>query len=158
MAISFTEIRAYLDADGIRYFISPDQPVLFLGMTGLTGSFRILIHLDVEGQFLQFRTLGFGSCPPGHPHQPALTRVLSEVNARRRFVKFAWDASDGEVIAYGDHWIMDGTITHAQFHQMFGNFMSVVDLDNRRIATVIGEGTDPGELEPPDLPPPDLRV
>ena len=144
MAMTVQEVSKLMDTEGLRYFVDPARPVLFFGIGGTHGKYQILIILDSEGQFLQFRTIQYGECKKGNPHLPLLLRVLGEVNARNRFVKYGWDPNDGEVMAYGDVWLADAKLTQDQFHRMMGNFLPVIDADMRRIAHVVAHGTDPG--------------
>lgn len=144
MAITMTDIRGMLEAEGLKYLIDPNRPLCFFAVTGLSGTFQVVIALELEGQLLQLRTIRYAVCSAEQPAFPALARALVELNGQHRFVKYSWDPSDGEVVVYGDHWIMDGTVTREQFRRMLGNFLPVIDQSFRRISQIIGTGTDPG--------------
>ncbi|MFC1660298.1 YbjN domain-containing protein [Gemmatimonadota bacterium] len=104
----------------------PSRDALILGVTGLHGRYQFVVVLELGGEFLQFRTLGYHACPVGHPSQSPVLKILAELNQRLRFIKFAWDPSDGEIVAYGDTWVCDGDLTEKQFEghrQLEGNLL-----------------------------------
>jgi hypothetical protein len=65
--------------------------------------------------------------------------------------KFGWDESDGEIVVYADHWIMDGKVTQEQFSRMLHNYLPAVDLSYARITKAMETGKDPGELDPQQM-------
>ena len=103
MAMTIDQLQALMKGEGFRFYVDPSRPVLLSGGTGYHGQYQFIIALEVEGRFLQFRTQRYLTCPPGSPHLPATLKVLADLDYSLRFVKFAWDASDGEVVAYGRH-------------------------------------------------------
>jgi len=147
MAITFEKLQERMKAQGLRYFIAPDQPMLRLGVGGLFGNYDIAVLLLDDGQFLQFRTVNYHSCPRQHPHLDAVLRLLGEINFQKRLVKFGWDPSDGEIMAYADAWLMDNDITQEQFARVLANFLPSIDLSSARIARVLETGADPGEID-----------
>jgi hypothetical protein len=147
MAITFEKLQERMKAQGLRYFIAPDAPMLRLGVTGLFGTYEIAVMLLDDGQFLQFRTVNYHSCPRQRPHLDAVLRLLALINFQKRLVKFGWDPSDGEIMAYADLWIMDGDATQDQFARLLANFLPSIDLTSVRIAKVLETGEDPGEID-----------
>ena len=165
MALTMERLKNQVGAIPLRFFIDPDRDALMLGATGLNGRYQFLILLELDGEFLQFRTIGYHSCPLDHPNVDETLRVLGELNYRLRFIKFGWDPADGEIVAYGDAWISDGDLAQGQIGRMAKSFMSIMDLQYARIDATIQTGEDPGEVDPfgPDGPggadlPPDLRA
>ncbi len=150
MAMTLDELKRLVDGCKLRYFVDPRQPALMLGMGGMCGSFQAVIHLDVDGRFLQVRTFQYLHCPPGHPNGPAVLGVLAALNHDFRLVKFALDPQDGEIVAYADAWIEDGRLTQAQFTRMLDNFFPTVDMSRLRIRAAMETGRDPGRIDSPD--------
>jgi putative sensory transduction regulator len=147
----FEELKKLAEGEDLKYFIAPDRPVLMLGIAGIYGRYQIVIPLELDGRFIQFRTIGYQSCPSDHPNLPAVLRVLGELNYRLRLTKFGWDPSDGEIAGFADVWLEDGTLTQKQFSRMLQAFVPSIDLSHPRITKTIETGTDPGELRPEDL-------
>lgn len=144
MAMTISELRQLVNGTGLHYWIDPDRPALFFGATGNSGPFDFIIHLDAEGRFLQFRTFRYKACPSGCPHLGVLLRALAEMNALHRWIKYAWDPDYGEVILYGDMWVMDGTVSFEQFGVMLTSLLHTIDGNNPRVAAIIEKGVDPG--------------
>jgi len=149
MAMNLAELRTLVDREQIKYFVSPNASALIMLLRGRFGSYQVVLALDLQGRFLQLRTHTFFSCPDGHPHLLAVLRLLGDLNHRRRFVKYAWDAACGEITMYGDVWLMDGTITQEQLSRIFANFLPEMDTAHARLQKLLASGQDLGELESP---------
>lgn len=144
MAMTMEQLQNRMDEEGLRYFIDPKQPALMFSGRGHNGRYNFIVSLENDGCFLQVRTIGFLQSPAEHPHLAVVLQALAEINYRVRLVKFGWDASDGEIVAYGDAWIMDGTLTQAQFSRILANYLPSVDENYWRIKTALEAGKDPG--------------
>ncbi len=151
MAVTMEKLKGLLESQGLRYFVDPSRNALFLGITGLNGTHQFLVLHELEGRFIQFRTLSYHSCPGHHPALHALLGLLAELNYRLRFVKFARDPLDGEIVVYGDVWLMDGDLAPDQFGQLIHGYMSLLDLNYSRIHATLETGVDPGEMDPADV-------
>lgn len=149
--MTFEELKKLADGEGLKYFVAPDAPTLLMNIGGLSGTHQIIVPLELDGRFLQFRTIGYQSCPADHPHLEAVLRVLAHLDYQLRLTKFGWDPNDGEIVGYGDMWLEDGTLTQKQFSGAIHTFFAGIDLNFRRIAKTIETGTDPGEFKPEDL-------
>jgi hypothetical protein len=161
--MTFDELKKLADGEGLKYFVAPDRPMLMMGFALIHGRYQILVPLELDGRFLQFRTLGYGTCPSDHPHLEAVLRVLMQLDYQLRVTKFGWDPSDGEIVAYADVWLEDGTLTQKQFSGILHCFLPGIDVNYPRITKTIETGTDPGEFRPEDLLaaaglPPELRA
>jgi hypothetical protein len=148
MALTMEKLHKLTKAIGFKVFQDPDQDAFLARARGLHGVFEVLILLEVEGQFLQFRTLGYHSCPWGSPNVDPTLRLLAELNYRLRFLKFGWNENDGEIAVYGDMWIADGDVTEQQLDRMLNAYLSALDLNYQRIDQTIKTGRDPGEVDP----------
>jgi hypothetical protein len=146
MTMALDDLKRLLDGQGLKYFLAPDRPTAMLGMMGPSGPYQFVVKLEVDGRFLQFRTVALAYCPDGHEHLEAVLRVLAAVNTKVRLFKFAWDANDGEIVGYADVWLEDAVLSEAQFKRMLHNFVPVIDMNLSRIRAVIDGGEDPGEL------------
>jgi hypothetical protein len=151
MSLQMSDLKALLDQDNVHYFEDPRRSVVLAAFSGLQGSYQLTIGLHVDGRFLQYRTLQYAQCPADSPHLHELLRLLALRNYETRWVKWAWDASDGEVVATGDMWVMDSKLTREQFQRMLSSMLQVIDLESSRIKAVIDTGKDPGEVDPDDL-------
>jgi hypothetical protein len=151
MAIVFDRLQELLRAEGLAFFIDPAGSRVMFGGAGLTGTYHVGVALESEGRFLQFRSLQLLRCPPGHPHLAAVLETMARINCQYRFIKLGWDARDGEIVLFGDHWIADNEITHPQFHTLLGNFLGALDVQAFRLRKALETGVDPGEIRPEEL-------
>ena len=149
--MKFDDLKKLAEGEDLRYFVDPNKPTLMMGFGGFNGHYQVVIPLELDGRFLQFRTISYHSCPEDHPHLEAVLRLLGTLDYRLRLVKFGWDPSDGEIVGYADFWLEDGTLTQKQFSENLHCFLSAIDLNNPRIGKTIETGTDPGELKPEDI-------
>ena len=141
-------VEKLMKAAKMRYFRDPERPALMFPATGLFGTYQFVVTLDVNGAFLQFRTINYLHCEANHSHIHEVLKVLGETNYRLRLVKFGWDPQDGEIVAYADLWVMDGSVTEAQFKRMLGSLLPSVDMASERIKKTMETGTDPGVIDP----------
>ena len=151
MALTMEGLRKLLEAVQLPYFIAPDRPAIMVGGEGMFGRYQVVIPLEMEGRFMQFRTIGYLRCTGDHKHLSEVLKVLAVMNYNRRLVKFGWDSTDGEIVAYADLWLMDGNITVEQFRRMVQNYFSVIDLGCGRIRAVLETGKDPGDMDPQEM-------
>jgi hypothetical protein len=152
MALTLEQLKQYLEAQGIRnYFEAPDRPAILAGFQGANGSYQVLVHLEIEGTFLQLRTLNWLRCPPDHPALGELLKAVADINFRRRLVKIGWDPVQGELAAYADVWIEDGTLTPQQFVRMLSVYLPVMDMAYGRLKATMETGRDPGDPSLEDL-------
>ncbi len=157
MTLTMEKIKSLTEGEDLKYFLDPDRDALMMGATGANGRYQLLLLLEVEGKFIQFRSMNYHSCPEGHEHLGATLKVLGDLNFRLRFVKFGWDPSDGEIAVYGDAWIEDGDITQKQFGRMVHAYLTMMDLNFARIDKVIRTGEDPGKGGSDSGLPPELQ-
>ena len=169
MALSFDQLQDLMKGEGLHYFMAPDRPAVRFSVAGVFGKFDLVIHLQEDGRFLQFRTLNYAECPAAHPHLFQVLKLLGLVNYQKRLLKLGWDPASGDIIAYADLWVMDGQVTQEQFHRMLHNFVPGIDTSQVRIRATLETGNDPGEPDPtailqrlgappaPDKPAPEIR-
>jgi len=151
MALTLEQLRRLADQEKFRYFMDPSRPVLLAGVQGLVGNYQFVMALELEGQFLQFRTMNYLKCPADHPNVGAVLRLIGELDYKLRFVKVGWDPNDGEIVVYGDVWIMDGSLTQQQFSRLLGNYMPALDQNYKRFTQILETGRDPGPMSIEDL-------
>lgn len=151
MALTLDQLKRLVEGEKLKYFVHPERPTLLLVFGGLHGKYQVAFSLELEGKFLQFRTAGYAECGSDHPHLPEVLKVLGHLNYQKRLVKFGWDPSDGEIMAYADAWIVDGTLTQAQFSRMVSNYVPTIDFASQRIQETLKTGTDPGEKDPAEV-------
>ncbi len=151
MALTLDELKKLLDSIDFKYFVDPQRPVLLCSAKGLAGTYRFVMVLDVDGQFLQFRTLDYLHCPADHRNLGVVLRVLGDLNYQLRFVKYGWDTKDGEIVAYGDMWLMDAKLSQQQLQRLLGNYLPSIDMNHPRILQAIEKGQDAGRQTPEDI-------
>jgi hypothetical protein len=144
MALSMDGLKSLLDGIGLRYFADPQRNVLMFSLRGEQIAYQLLLLLEAEGRFLQFRSIGFMHCPAAHPHHAEVMKVLGALNYQLRLVKHAWDARDGEIVTMADLWVMDTTVTPAQFRRMLENYVGGMDDGYVRLTKTLQTGKDPG--------------
>jgi len=126
MPINLSQLEDLIKANGLKYFKDEEHKLLILPFRRRMGNaIQILIRIDSEGQFLQLRSNDL----PSLSHSPNLLvlRDLAALNYQNRWIKFGFDPSDGEVVAYGDMWVMDGHVTVQQIGRMVQNFVGCLD-------------------------------
>jgi hypothetical protein len=143
VTITLDELKSLADRQGLKYFLAPDRPAIAMGFTGLNGSYQVMMMVELDGRFIQFRTLGYGHCPSGHPHLEAVLRVLGALDYKLRLTKFGWDPTDGEIVGYADLWLEDARLTQQQFTTMLNAFLPAIDMGHVRIAKTLETGVDP---------------
>ena len=144
MALTLARLKTLCDGEGLKYFVAPDRPMVLLAFGGLNGKYQVVVPLELDGRFLQVRTLGYLRCPADNPHLAAVLKILGELNYRMRMTKFGWDPNDGEIVAYADVWIEDGDLTQQQFGALFRSLIPTIDLNYPRLTDAIHTGNDPG--------------
>ena len=147
MALTLDQIKKLVEGHGLRYFLDPSRATFVIAGKGQFGSYQFLILHEHDGQFLQFRTYNYLYCPATHPHLSAVLKALADTNFRRRLVKYGWDERDGEIIAYVDQWLVDGTLTQLQFSQVLNHFWTGVDMSYARLQATMAIGKDPGDKD-----------
>lgn len=157
MALTLDQLRRLADSINFRYYLDPNSPTLLCGAQGKSGTYQFVMSLQLDGRFLQLRTIRYQLCQANHPHTAAALRVLAELNHQLRFVKFGWDPKDGEVMAWGDIWLVDAGLTQAQFSRVLSNFLPAIDDQYPRVSKTIATGRDPGPINA-DVRPPDIET
>jgi len=148
MAMDIERLKALCEGEGFKYFLAPDRPMVMLSFGGLHGRYQAVIPIEVDGRFIQVRTVGYMHCPPDHPHVAKVLEILGHLNYQLRLTKFGWDPSDGEIVAYGDVWVEDGDLTQKQFSALFRSLLPAIDLNYKRLTGTMESGEDPGEITP----------
>jgi hypothetical protein len=143
VTISLDQLKALAKAEGLGFFLDPDRPAIILNFSGSNGPYMLAMLVELDGRFIQFRTVGYGKCPSDHPNLQAVLRVLGEMDYRFRLTKFGWDPSDGEIVGYADLWLEDGTLTQGQFGAMLRAFLPAIDIGHARILKTMETGIDP---------------
>lgn len=147
MALKLDDLKKLCEGEKLKYFIDPDRPVVMMGFGGIHGRYQVIVALEVDGRFLQVRTISYLHCPADHPHIVPVLKILGHLNYRLRMIKFGWDPSDGEIVAYADVWLEDGRLTQSQFGALFKSIIPAMDLNYKRLTETMETGTDPGDVQ-----------
>lgn len=143
MTISMDELKTLATGAGLNYFVDPSRPAILMGFKGMFGSYQLVALVELDGRFVQLRTVGYGNCPVGHPHLEAVLRVIGELDYKLRLTKFGWDPADGEIVGYADLWLEDATVTQAQFIALLRAFVPAIDVGHDRLTKTMATGIDP---------------
>ena len=155
MSISLDDLKALLAEDEVRYFLDPQQSAVLALFGGNHGSYQIVLAVELEGSFLQLKTIRYAQCPTTHPHCRAVLELLGDLNYSYRSTKFGWDPRDGEIVCFVDLWLEDATVTLAQLRSNLGILLRTIDRAFYRISGIMTTGNDPGDPIPaqPDASP-----
>ncbi|NNG15794.1 MAG: hypothetical protein HKM89_04875, partial [Gemmatimonadales bacterium] len=88
MALTMAELRKLVEGQKLRYFLDPNRDALMFGAAGVNGRYQFVILLELDGRFVQFRTVGYLHSRTDHPHLLEVLKVLGALNYKLRFVKF----------------------------------------------------------------------
>lgn len=146
MAMTLEKLKKLCDEEGLKYFIAPDRPAAMMVFGGTNGRYQVIAKVEVDGRFLQVRSIAYLHCPADNPHVLAVLKVLGHLNYQLRLVKFGWDPSDGEIAVYADLWVEDGEPTQTQFKALFRSLVPALDLNHQRLTRTMETGQDPGEV------------
>jgi len=153
MGMSFDNLKNLLDTEQLNYYIHPKAPVAMFKINGKNGYLGFIVSLQMDGDFLKIAASDYAKCPPDSPHLSALFRLLNELNASIRWIKWSWDPRNGDILVDGDLWVMDNQPTQKQFRRMLENIIPSLDEHLPRINQVIQTGHDSGESSPPTIKP-----
>lgn len=155
MSISLDELKDLLTQHKVRYFVDPDHDALLGLFGGYHGSYKVVFEVDLDGTFLQLKTLGYVQCPTTHPHCRVVLELLGLLNYSYRSTKFAWDPRDGEIVGYVDLWLEDARVTLLQLAANLGILLRTIDRAFYRLNGIMETGVDPGDPSPPTSTPAD---
>jgi Putative bacterial sensory transduction regulator len=146
MSMTLDDLERLFDAEGLTYFAGwhTHRPAVLASFQGINSVYQVLTLLEVDGTFLQLRSLNWLHCPTSHPAVGEVLKATGDENYQRRLVKIGWNPSDGELVAYADVWIEDGTLTQRQFSRMLSVYLPVMDMAYGRLKKAIETGHDPG--------------
>ena len=148
MGMTFDALKNLLDTEQLNYFIHPHAPAAMFKINGKNGPLGFIISLQMDGDFLKIAASDYTKCPSDSPHLPTLFRLLSELNASIRWIKWSWDPRNGDILVEGDMWVMDNQPTQKQFRRMLENIIPSLDEQLPRINQVIQTGQEP-DVNPP---------
>lgn len=148
MSISLDDLKALLTEDEVRFFLDPEQSAVLALFGGNHGSYQVVLAVELEGSFLQLKTIRYAQCPAPHPHCRAMLELLGELNYGYRSTKFGWDPRDGEIVCFVDLWLEDATVTLTQLRANLGILLRTIDRAYYRINGIMTTGTDPGDPTP----------
>ena len=126
---------------GIACLPVMDDKILFALRCG-SGNLEMVAGVDRD--VLQFRTVRMLTAP-GQNYRTVLLRALVDLNWRYKLAKFAFDASDAEVVAYVDMYLANAKLTPRQLRRATDVLRSVVWPGKERCEKIVATGVDPGQ-------------
>lgn len=151
MAMNMDQLKNMLNSLGLKYYLDPQRDAAMLGGAGYFGQYQCIILLELDGTFLQMRSINYAHCPAGNPQLLPVLKVLGSINYIARLAKVGWDSSDGEIIFYADAWPQDAAVTEQQFARMIQTFFTVMDTSYPRLLATLETGKDPGDINPENI-------
>lgn len=139
MPIMIEDIRNFLDSKEVKYLYDSQKETLVISFTPHV----LLIKLEENGEFLQFRTLNFYQYKKGK-YKQVILQMLVAMNYKRKLVKFGYDPEDGEINACVDIPIEDAVFTSAQFFRCMAALLEALEESYQRIIHILETGKDPG--------------
>jgi hypothetical protein len=146
MPMTLEKLRRLCEGESLKYFLAPDRPMVMMGFGGVNGRYQVVVPIELDGRFLQVRTVAYLHCPADHPHLEPVLRILGSLNYKLRMTKFGWDPTDGEIVGYADVWVEDGEFTQTQFRSCLRCLIPAIDLNYKRLTQTMETGQDPGEV------------
>lgn len=140
MAVTIEEIREFLDKRDVKYLFDAQKETFIISFTPHV----VLIRLEENCEFLQFRTLNFYQYKAGK-YREQILELISSLNYRRKLIKFGYDPDDGEINGCVDVPIEDSTFTSTQFFRCLAALLEALEEGRRRLNALIETGKDPGQ-------------
>ena len=139
MATSTDNIREFLDLKEVKYLYDSEKEVFVMSFAPNV----LLVRLEENGEFLQFRTLNFYQYKNGKYKEHVL-QILAAMNYQRKLVKFGYDPDDGEINGCIDIPIEDATFTSTQFFRCMAALLEALEEARNRLMILMETGEDPG--------------
>ncbi len=146
MAITYDEIRAYLDQDGVKHEWDADRNAIMTGSatenyTHPNGgkAVSLVVRLEEDGEYFKLIAPNLYSYKEG-PHKLALFQTLLSACWKTKLIQFEYDESDGEVRCIVEFPVEDGTLTKRQFTRCFGGIVRLIDEYDAEIRAAMTSG------------------
>jgi len=148
MPVSESEIRNLMRECGVT--LTPSFGGIMAFVIEAQGK-KLVVTINItKNEIVQFRTLEMMTVKPAQ-HRPALYTAMMSANYQKKVVKFAFDRSNGAVVAYIDIYVGDSSITKQQVQRCVNAFRNIVIPTWKRFETVAETGTDPGDAASPQI-------
>ncbi len=148
MAAEISELKRLLDQSGVRHVDGPRGEILVM-VDARPEPVNLVVSRVDDGKLVQLRTVGLLNGPERR-YRRVLLKALLEANHRYKVVKFAFDPSDGEVVAYVDVLLGGARMTHTQMERYLRTMRTIVARTRTRAQAIVATGADPGEEQDTD--------
>ena len=131
----FEKVKAALDDEGIKYFVSPKEEELQLRWHFENQSVNINLFIH-NNHFVSIRARNLLEIASDHRKYNAIRDLINSTNYNECVTKAGWDPEDGEVSIQTAAWFIDCTPNSETFHTMFRQLLAVTNsfvLDVERI-------------------------
>jgi hypothetical protein len=139
MATTVEEIKEFLDTKEVKYLYDQQKEVFVISFAPNV----LLVRLEENGEFLQFRTLNFYQYKTGK-YKEGILQLLCALNYQRKLIKFGYDPEDGELNGCVDIPIEDCGLTARQFFRSMAALLEALEEARHRIMVLLETGKDPG--------------
>ncbi len=144
-------VRTWLEESGHSVVEGPEGALVFT----LEGDPPLLVAglVSEDGTMFQLRTVGLFR-DGDRDNTLAVQSLLLDLNRRYKMVKFVYDPTDGEVVAWVDVYLGQGELTSVQVDRCLTTLSTVALPQRDRIRTMATTGEDTGEASPSPVPSP----
>ena len=146
MATTLSTLAQYLDNYDLTYQVdSENERIIFGGKGENIENLWIVIRLCENGEFIQLIAPEILNVQD-HIYKSVLFQTLLIIQWELKMLRFAYDPSDGEIMASIQLPIEDSTLTEKQFFRALQSLVRMVDKTAMpRLKTVLATGKDPGK-------------
>lgn len=156
MSIALSQVEEVMREMDFRYARTDEEHLLF-GVRTEVESYRIVLNLDEDGEYLSLSTWQLLVCEAGHPNLDEVLLLLARANDEYKIVQLGWNPADGEIVAVVAVPLEDNdSLEEPQLGQALATMVLVCDdvLPALREA-LAGQGPAPVEAPPPGPPSPE---
>ena len=149
MATTIKQIAQYIDNLHWQYQVDEDTSSIVTGVSAKNiENFKIVIHLQEDGQFLKLYTPQLFVGVQEHEHRELIFRTLLALTWDTKMLQWERDLIDGEVRAVIEFPLEDAPLTEKQFNRCLSSLVRLVDeVAMPRLQQVMATGKDPVETE-----------
>ena len=145
MPATRAELRAMLDAEGIRYTEDEDYlrasfaTVRYRDRSGARAIF-VALRLEEDGEYFKLMAPNLYRYPPDGPNAGWVYRTLLGICWRSKLIKYEYDERDGEIRAIVEFPIEDAELGPRQFMRCLNGLVQIIDEYHPAVAAAMAGG------------------
>lgn len=151
MSIVLDDVEEVMRGMDFKFARTDDEHLLF-GVRTDVDSYRIVLSLDEDGEYLSLATWQLLQCDPQHPNLEEILLVMARANNDYKVVQIGWNPADGDVNAVVAIPLEDNdSLGEPQFGQALATLVLVCDevlpVLHRALAEEAPSGLQPGLVD-----------